>query len=84
MDNRAKTDRTPAPNSGLAKVAVQCSADTFAVNLKQLLTACLFFYGVCEPQAVWQVAQADTRPKVAALCLNQVFAFIKVSDWITF
>jgi len=26
------TDRTPAGNSGLAKVAVQCSADTFVVN----------------------------------------------------
>jgi len=25
-------DRTPACNSGLAKVAVQCSADTFVVN----------------------------------------------------
>ncbi|NUM50662.1 MAG: hypothetical protein HUU48_06045 [Flavobacteriales bacterium] len=24
--------RTPAPNTGLAKVAVQCSADTFVVN----------------------------------------------------
>jgi hypothetical protein len=26
------TDRTPAGNTGLAKVAVQCSADTFVVN----------------------------------------------------
>jgi len=25
-------DRRPAGNSGLAKVAVQCSADTFVVN----------------------------------------------------
>jgi hypothetical protein len=25
-------NRTPAHNSGLAKVAVQCSADTFVVN----------------------------------------------------
>ena len=25
--------RTPAPNSGLAKVAVQCSADTFVVKI---------------------------------------------------
>jgi hypothetical protein len=32
MDNRATTDRTPACNKGLAKVAVQCSADTFVVN----------------------------------------------------
>jgi hypothetical protein len=32
MDSRATTDRTPAPNTGLAKVAVQCSADTFVVN----------------------------------------------------
>jgi len=32
MDNRAKTDRTPAPNSTYPKVAVQCSADTFVVN----------------------------------------------------
>jgi hypothetical protein len=32
MDNRATTDRTPAGNSGLAKVAVQYSADTFVVN----------------------------------------------------
>jgi len=27
-----KENRTPAANSGLAKVAVQCSADTFVVN----------------------------------------------------
>ena len=27
-----KYGRTPAPNTGLAKVAVQCSADTFVVN----------------------------------------------------
>ena len=26
------TVRTPASNTGLAKVAVQCSADTFVVN----------------------------------------------------
>jgi len=32
MDRQATTERTPAPNSGLAKVAVQCSADTFVVN----------------------------------------------------
>ena len=25
-------ERTPAGNTGLAKVAVQCSADTFVVN----------------------------------------------------
>ena len=29
--------RTPAPNSGLAKVAVQCSADTFVVNQSLIL-----------------------------------------------
>ncbi|MCZ2356135.1 MAG: hypothetical protein LC115_05510 [Bacteroidia bacterium] len=32
MDNRATTDKTPAPNSGLAKVAVQCSYDSFVVQ----------------------------------------------------
>jgi len=32
MDNRASTDRTPAGNSGLAKVAVSFSADTFVVK----------------------------------------------------
>jgi len=32
MDRKATTDRRPACNSGLAKVAVQCSADTFVVN----------------------------------------------------
>ncbi|MBK8956822.1 MAG: hypothetical protein IPM34_14910 [Saprospiraceae bacterium] len=37
MDNRATTDRTPAPNSGLAKVAVQCSADTFVVTESSVL-----------------------------------------------
>jgi len=31
------TDRTPAGNSGLAKVAVQCSADTFVVNQSLVL-----------------------------------------------
>jgi len=29
---QAQRRRTPAPNSGLAKVAVQCSVDTFVVN----------------------------------------------------
>ncbi len=28
-----KYGRTPAPNTGLAKVAVQCSADTFVVKI---------------------------------------------------
>jgi hypothetical protein len=37
MDNRATTDRTPAPNSGLAKLAVQYSADTFVVNQNLVL-----------------------------------------------
>ena len=37
MDNRATTDRTPACNTGLAKVAVQCSADTFVVNQSLVL-----------------------------------------------
>jgi len=32
MNRQATTDKTPAPNSGLAKVAVQCSADSFVVN----------------------------------------------------
>ena len=32
IDRQATTERTPACNSGLAKVAVQCSADTFLVN----------------------------------------------------
>ncbi len=31
------TDRTPAGNTGLAKVAVQCSADTFVVNQSLVL-----------------------------------------------
>jgi len=30
-------DRRPAGNSGLAKVAVQCSADTFVVNQSLVL-----------------------------------------------
>jgi len=29
---KSTADRTPAYNSGLAKVAIQCSADTFVVN----------------------------------------------------
>jgi len=37
MDNRATTDRTPAPNSTYPKVAVQCSADTFVVNQSLVL-----------------------------------------------
>ncbi|OYU93011.1 MAG: hypothetical protein CFE21_22075 [Bacteroidetes bacterium B1(2017)] len=37
MDRQATTERTPAPNSGLAKVAVQCSADTFVVNQSLVL-----------------------------------------------
>jgi len=31
------TERSPAHNTGLAKVAVQCSADTFAVNQSLVL-----------------------------------------------
>jgi hypothetical protein len=31
------TDRRPAYNTGLAKVAVQCSADTFVVNQSLVL-----------------------------------------------
>ena len=32
MDGQTTTEKTPACNTGLAKVAVQCSADTFVVN----------------------------------------------------
>jgi len=32
-----KVDRRPAGNTGLAKVAVQCSADTFVVNQSLVL-----------------------------------------------
>jgi hypothetical protein len=32
MDNRATTDRTPAPNSTYPKGGVSCSKDSFAVN----------------------------------------------------
>jgi len=32
MDDRAMTDRTPAPNSGLAKWRVTCFYDTFVVE----------------------------------------------------
>ena len=32
MTRNIRRTRTPAPNTGLAKVAVQCSADTFVVN----------------------------------------------------
>jgi len=38
MDNKVTTDRTPAGNSGLAKVAVLCSAaDSFLVNQSLVL-----------------------------------------------
>jgi hypothetical protein len=36
-DYNNSTDRTPAGNTGLAKVAVQCSADTFVVNQNLVL-----------------------------------------------
>jgi len=32
MDNRATTDRTPAPNSTYPKGGVPCSKDSFVVN----------------------------------------------------
>jgi hypothetical protein len=32
LDTRQENKRNTAANSGLAKVAVQCSADTFVVN----------------------------------------------------
>jgi len=34
---QARWTETPAPNTGLAKVAVQCSADTFVVNQSLVL-----------------------------------------------
>jgi hypothetical protein len=34
---RTRTTRTPGHNTGLAKVAVQCSADTFVVNQSLVL-----------------------------------------------
>ena len=34
MDNRATTDRTPAPNSTYPKGGVSCSKDSFVVNQK--------------------------------------------------
>jgi hypothetical protein len=37
MDRQASTERTPAGNTGLAKVAVQCFADTFVVNQSLVL-----------------------------------------------
>jgi len=37
MDSQTTTERTPAPNRRLAKVAVQCSADTFVVNQSLVL-----------------------------------------------
>jgi hypothetical protein len=37
MDRQASTERTPAGNKGLAKVAVQFSADTFVVNQSLVL-----------------------------------------------
>ena len=37
MDRHITTERTPACNTGLAKVAVQCSADTFVVNQSLVL-----------------------------------------------
>jgi hypothetical protein len=39
-----RTDRRAADNTGLAKVAVQCSADTFVVN--QSLVLCINICGV--------------------------------------
>ena len=35
--NKQRQDRTPAGNTGLVKVAVQCSADTFVVNQSLVL-----------------------------------------------
>ena len=37
MDRQATTERTPAPNSGLAKVAVSFSADTLLVKESSVL-----------------------------------------------
>jgi hypothetical protein len=37
IDRQATTERTPACNRRLAKVAVQCSADTFVVNQSLVL-----------------------------------------------
>jgi hypothetical protein len=37
MDRQVTTDRTPAGNSGLAKVAVSFSADTFVVKESSVL-----------------------------------------------
>jgi len=37
MDRNSTTERTPACNSGLAKVAVQCSADIFPAEAGQVV-----------------------------------------------
>jgi len=37
MTTQLQTDNSPAANTGLAKVAVQCSADTFVVNQSLVL-----------------------------------------------
>jgi hypothetical protein len=37
LNKKDKRTRTPAANTGLAKVAVQCSADTFEVNQSLVL-----------------------------------------------
>ena len=37
MDGQTTTEKTPACNSGLAKVAVSFSADTFVVNQSSVL-----------------------------------------------
>jgi hypothetical protein len=37
LNKKDKRTRTPAANTGLAKVAVSCSADTFVVNQSLVL-----------------------------------------------
>ncbi|MBK6485028.1 MAG: hypothetical protein IPG01_18295 [Chitinophagaceae bacterium] len=57
MDNRATTDRTPAPNSSYPKGAVSCSKDNFVVN--QTL---VFQIKFCGKSPAFRVAAKRYKP----------------------
>jgi len=59
---KLEDERTTATNTGLAKVAVQCSADTFVVNQSLVLRIdiCAENRHLRQARNRWQQAQNDT------------------------
>ena len=69
--------RSPATNSGLAKVAVQCSADTFVVNQSLVLRI-----NICGKNR--HLRQAAKRQAVKKPCFSQFYSKKTLVNFNTF